>query len=288
MSLSHGKVQTSQGAMAFSETSGPGLPLVFIHGNSADRHAFRRQLDSDIAAAHRLIAFDLPGHGDSDNSLDPERTYTQPGYARVVTEALGNMGVERAAVYGWSLGGHVALEMIPLFPGMAGVMVSGAPPISNVFEEATAGFQPLPNVEIVGKPELTEEEVAGFAFVMFGELANEATRAAIRRTDGRARAIMFANLISGGISDQRRIAVTSKVPVAMINGDADPLVNLDYVGGLDYANLWEDHHFVLRGAAHAPFLQVPKVFNPILGRFAADMEKRATGSAVSGGVVSAA
>lgn len=288
MSVSDGRVQTSHGTIAYSETSGQGLPLVLVHGNSADRRAFRRQLGSDIGSAHRLIAFDLPGHGDSDRASDPEVTYSIKGYANAVTEALSQMGIERAAVYGWSLGGHVALEMVPVFPGMVGLMLTGTPPIPPVLEEAQAGFQPSPNLGILGKPDLTDEEIAILAFATYGELADDAARETIRRTDGVARAVMFGSLMAGGISDERAIAETAPLPLAMINGEADPIVNLDYISGLSYANLWEDHHFILRGAAHAPFLQVPEVFNPILGRFAGAMEKRASNVVVAGSVVSAA
>jgi hypothetical protein len=33
------------------------------------------------AENHCLIAFDLPGHGQSSNSPDPTRSYTRPGFA---------------------------------------------------------------------------------------------------------------------------------------------------------------------------------------------------------------
>jgi len=51
--------------------------------------------------------------------------------------------------------------------------------------------------------------------------------------------------------------------LAIVNGAEDPLVNLDYVSGLAYGNLWENHCFVLRGAAHAPFLQAADAFNGV-------------------------
>jgi pimeloyl-ACP methyl ester carboxylesterase len=94
------------------------------------------------------------------------------------------------------------------------------------------------------------------------------------RADGRARAVMFQALLGGETSDQRAIVETSEVPVAIVNGADDPLVNVEYVGGLSYANLWDDHCYVLRGAGHASFLHAPEAFGAILERFLGDMAMR--------------
>ena len=35
------------------------------------------------------------------------------------------MGIENIAIFGWSLGEHIALEMIYRFPGILGIMITG-------------------------------------------------------------------------------------------------------------------------------------------------------------------
>jgi pimeloyl-ACP methyl ester carboxylesterase len=70
------------------------------------------------------------------------------------------------------------------------------------------------------------------------------------------------------------LAEEAPVPYAIVNGSDDPLVNVDYVGGLSYRNLWDDHCYLLRGAGHACFLHEPAAFNAILARFATDMAVR--------------
>jgi pimeloyl-ACP methyl ester carboxylesterase len=84
---------------------------------------------------------------------------------------------------------------------------------------------------------------------------------------------MFASLFAGQISDQRKLAEDSLVPIAIVNGSDDPLVNVEYVGSLTYRNLWDKHCYLLRGAGHVPFLHEPEAFNAILERFVADMAK---------------
>lgn len=68
-------------------------PILLIHGNSPCRGVFRRQLESELTEMHRLIAFDLPGHGDPSNAQDPHRSYTLPGFDDATVDLLGVMGI---------------------------------------------------------------------------------------------------------------------------------------------------------------------------------------------------
>jgi pimeloyl-ACP methyl ester carboxylesterase len=60
---------------------------------------------------------------------------------------------------------------------------------------------------------------------------------------------------------------TSSVPLAIINGDADPVVDLDYIDRLNYANIWEMEAVRMEGAGHAPHRERTSHFNEILLRF---------------------
>src|SRR5262249_11096521 len=70
---------TPHGLIAVEETRGNGPPVLLIHGNSSGRHVFRCQMMGPLARNFRLIALDLPGHGDSSDAPDPTHTYTLPG-----------------------------------------------------------------------------------------------------------------------------------------------------------------------------------------------------------------
>src|SRR5579859_8038528 len=122
-------VITSHGSLAVEETGRRGVPLLMIHGNSSCRGVFRHQLEASFGD-RRLVSFDLPGHGDSSDAPDPTRTYTRPGLAEATLELLERLGLPEVVVLGWSLGGHVGMEMLPRFPGIRGLMIVGSPPIS--------------------------------------------------------------------------------------------------------------------------------------------------------------
>ncbi|MBN8994041.1 MAG: alpha/beta hydrolase [Rhizobiales bacterium] len=274
MSVVERMVQTSHAEIAVAETSGKGFPVVLIHGNSSCKEVFRNQLAGPLGETNRVVAIDLPGHGRSSNAFDPARTYSMPGYASAMMEALAGLGIDKAVVVGWSLGGHVGLEMMPLFEGMAGLMIMGTPPVSHGVEAIQKGFQPTPSLLLAGKKDFTPEDVQAFAAITCGAMADAGLRRAIERTDGLARSMNFESLLAGKASDQRQLAENSRVPLAIVNGSEDPIVNVDYIGSLSYQNLWEGQCFVLKGLGHVPFLEAPKVFNPILGRFVTDMEKQ--------------
>jgi pimeloyl-ACP methyl ester carboxylesterase len=95
------------------------IPLV--HGNSLSREVFRKQLGGALSRKYCLVAFDLPGHGDSGDALKVSGTYTRPGLADAAIEVLDLLGLSEVLVFGWSLGGYIALEMASQFPGNQGI-----------------------------------------------------------------------------------------------------------------------------------------------------------------------
>jgi pimeloyl-ACP methyl ester carboxylesterase len=123
------RIETSHGSLAVEECGHGEIPLVMIHGTSYSREVFRHQLRSSLTANHRLIAFNLPGCGESSDAPDPERTYTLQGSADAAIELLGKLGLIYAIVFGWSLGRHIGIEMIPRFAGLRGLMITGTPPV---------------------------------------------------------------------------------------------------------------------------------------------------------------
>ncbi len=58
---------------------------------------------SKESSAESIVTFDLPGHGDSSRAVDPDRTYTTPGYARVLRAVARATDAEDAVFAGWSL-----------------------------------------------------------------------------------------------------------------------------------------------------------------------------------------
>lgn len=259
------EISTPHGTLAVRETGVGTFPVLLIHGNSSCKEIFRHQMQGRFAERYRLIAFDLPGHGWSSDAPDPALSYTMPGYAEAAVALLERIGVAEAAVFGWSLGGHVGIEMISRFPGLRGLMITGTPPVG--LHDVAAGFLPVEHMSLADKNELTASEVDLFAESSTGGPYASFMRDAVARTDGRARELMFAAFRAGRGVDQRRTVGSSPVPLAVVNGGAEPYIDLDYIDGVTYASLWEGRCIRLPGLAHAPFWEAPDRFNPIFERF---------------------
>src|SRR5689334_11849835 len=86
---------------------GRGEPLVLIHGLADDHRAWRRSLP-DLALLHRVILYDLRGHGQTSPG-EPDGTLRQLGDDLVAL--MDAIGLDRANVAGFSLGGTIAMRV---------------------------------------------------------------------------------------------------------------------------------------------------------------------------------
>ncbi|MDC9589910.1 alpha/beta hydrolase [Xenorhabdus sp. XENO-10] len=264
--IDHYDIKTRYASVSVIDTGGNGLPVLLVHGNSSCKKVFRHQINQ-LKGKYRVLALDLPGHGSSSNASEPRQAYSMPGYAHTIIEVLEQIGINKIVVFGWSLGGHIGLEMLALFPKMIGLMICGTPPVSVGADNVALGFRP--GVGLAGKAEFTEEDIKNFVSDTYGINAphDPLIVEAVIRTDGLARQYMFEAFLSPQATDQKLLAETSKIPLAIVNGADDPYINFDYINGLNYQNLWKGKVFNLAGVGHAPFLESPELFNPILADF---------------------
>ncbi|MGV6876425.1 alpha/beta fold hydrolase [Pseudochelatococcus sp. B33] len=261
-------IQTSHGMIAV-ETKGQGFPVVFIHGNSACRQVFRKQIASPLLDGYHLITFDLPGHGDSDDASDRERTYTRPGLADLVEELLGKLDINDAAIVGASLGGHIAIEMLARSGIPRGLFLMGTPAVGTNMAEGFIG-NPLNGLASQGR--LSSREAERFARAVFGADFELFMQMAIERTDREFRNTLFAAARRQAGVNQREALTSTSIPTAIVNGENDRIINLDYVDSVPYANLWRGKCFRIPHASHSPFWETPEFVNLLLFNFLKELK----------------
>ena len=87
-----------------------GRPILFIHGGSQSWLTWSRQLDSELARDHRLVAMDLRGHGLSDK---PRDAYGDSRlWADDVAAIIDTLNLDRPVLSGWSYGPLVILDYL--------------------------------------------------------------------------------------------------------------------------------------------------------------------------------
>lgn len=86
------------------QLSGAGAPLLMLSGQSSS-HRWWTRVREDFDAYRRVVTLDHRGTGDSDAPPGP---YSTRGLAEDAIAVLDHLGVDRADVYGTSMGGRVA------------------------------------------------------------------------------------------------------------------------------------------------------------------------------------
>ncbi|HWJ07906.1 MAG TPA: alpha/beta fold hydrolase [Nocardioides sp.] len=98
---------------------GEGPPLLLVHGMAGSWQTWLLNLRA-LGAEHRVIAVDLPGFGGSE-PLPAGAGFS--GYLTTLRGLLDQLGIDRAAVFGHSLGGLVALSFAVARPERTACLV---------------------------------------------------------------------------------------------------------------------------------------------------------------------
>ncbi len=247
--------------------------VVFIHGNSSCKEVFCEQLNNIDSNGYSFISIDLPGHGGSDNALLPEVTYTIPGYAKIISEVLKMLKIPNYSVVGWSLGGNVAMEMLGQGMPINAMMIMGAPPIGPGIEGVENAYLPS-SLEAPGKADLSKAEIIDFVNAIYGSLKpiSKIFYQSAERTDGRAREIMIAHWMGGGPGHKQVDTVKKwQNPIAVIQGENEPFVALDYLNNAQWGELWQGEVNIIENVGHASFIENPIEFNKVLESFLLDV-----------------
>lgn len=119
--------ESGDGLRIAYEVAGQGAPVLLIHGFGSSRAQNWRATGWYKTlgdAGFQVIAMDCRGHGDSDKPHDPARyAYTlMAGDARAVLAAAGT---RRAALLGYSMGGHLGIALLMNHPGVVEKLALG-------------------------------------------------------------------------------------------------------------------------------------------------------------------
>lgn len=272
----HHFIETSQGKIAIWDTKPHNenqIPtVIFIHGHCTNKDFFSYQITSPSFVKHRLIALDLPGYGKSNPPTDPQKVYSFPGFADIVSEVINIMKLNNIIIVGWSLGGHVALELTSRLPQLRGLLITGTPPIEISAEGLNRGFK-VANPKILdcfGKGNLTYEEAELFATISGYNYSEEKKFIvdAVVQTDEGAKTIYPQSILKGVGQNELKIVSEWPLPIAVIAGEQDEGINNDYIiQEVKFKNLWREKVHLISNAGHAVFMEKPVEFNIILEQF---------------------
>jgi non-heme chloroperoxidase len=260
------------------ETGNPrGQPILFIHGMSQCWLNWERQLGSDLARDHRLIAMDMRGHGASDVPRD--------GYgdsrlwADDVDAVIRELVLDHPVLCGWSYGPLVMLDYIRHHgeERIGGMHFVGS--ITKLGSEAAASVLTPEFLAIV--PGLfssdAEESVRSLGSLLRLCFVREQPATAFYTMLGYNASVspVVRQALLSRVFDNDDLLPTIRKPVLITHGAADAIVKAEVVeqhrAGMAHAQV-----HMMPGAGHAAFWDDAAGFNERLARFCEEVGAVAT------------
>jgi pimeloyl-ACP methyl ester carboxylesterase len=255
--------------------------VLLIHGIAGSSRTWEPLIEL-LGRDHRVIAPDLPGHGESD---PPAGDYSIGAYAAGLRDLLAVLGIPRATLVGHSLGGGIAMQLAYQHPECCERMVlvdSG-----GLGTEVTWLLRliTLPGAELVA-PVFFPPFVRGWGDAL-GRLAgslglrspriSEGWRSYSSLIDGPTRR-SFVKTVHGvietggqAVSAIDRLYLLENVPTLILWGDRDGIIPISH-GRAAHEAVPGSAFEVIEGCGHFPHAEEPARVSTVLRQFIASTE----------------
>ncbi len=110
---------TSWGEMAYADSGGTGIPLLFLHGTGCDSEDWQSVIDN-LPSNQRCITLDFRGHGQSST---PNKAFTISNLADDVLKLVDFIEIDKIILVGHSLGGMVAIAVARSLSNVVGLVL---------------------------------------------------------------------------------------------------------------------------------------------------------------------
>ena len=241
--------------------------LLFIHGNSLNKSSFIAQFNAKQFENYRLIALDLPGHGNAGKG----EMYHVPFFADTLLRFMKELNLENVILVGHSLGGHIAIEVAGTDSNnLSGIAIIGCPPLGKPADLASA-FLPNPSGRLLFQQELTPNEIDELAGgIAYKSVKNQVVES-IEKADSVSRLQLGQSIMEENYMDELKILATINIPYAVIIGEDDSFCNLSYFEKYTFENQWRQKINRIKKGSHSPMLDTSISFNSTLFSFISEI-----------------
>ncbi len=246
--------------------SGRGVPLVMVHGFTAEGFLYAQTLSRLVSMGFKVVAIDTANHGSTQGL--PSGGANFGDYARLLGRALDELGIEQAFFVGHSMGGRVVTQLCAMEPERAiGVILIDAivgdawdrlVNLGRLFPPAMAGVVVLLALDAMTTPPVLKnpEQALKLGRLLAPTLVGHATRP--WRLLGPAVSILRSR---GSRWMLQRLA-QEQIPVVAVHGTRDFAVPLQTAK--DAARQAKGQFVVIDGANHCWPLRDPETLPAIV------------------------
>jgi pimeloyl-ACP methyl ester carboxylesterase len=242
--------------------------IIFIHGNSLSHEGWDDILNSDLNANYRLTAIDLPGHGNSFRSTQPQKDYSISGITRHVKQFLDQIKGSYILI-GSSLGANIIGELIKDVKHCRGVLLIGSTAIGMGLTP-DALFQPNPNLALCFTAAYTNDQLEKLIDdVLIDPTAQmrEKVRRIFADTDPLVREILGQSLANNEFGDELLSIHETKLPVYFIYGSDEKVCAINALNKLP-GEIWTNNIEFIPESAHLSQIDKPHLLIPVIRNFA--------------------
>jgi len=239
--------------------------LVFVHGSGMSARYWSDQLRA-LEGTARVLAIDLPGHGESDDAATPGLAL----YADVTAAVLDALGAWPAIAIGHSLGGAVAITLAARRPDeVSGLVLLSAcarlPPVSTPIQWLWGSLPPTLRrvLFFVTAKNLLFAAGASPAAVALGMQELHACRPHT----------LAADVAIARSMDLTQVAGALRVPTLILCGSRDRITPADLSRHL-HASITGSALQIVEGAGHMLLIEASAVVNCAIAAFAAALMQR--------------
>ena len=240
------------GVRIYYEVHGTGPAVLLSHGYSATSAMWTGQVGA-LSASHKLIIWDMRGHGNSDSPANPAE-YSEALTTDDMAALLDEADAPSAVIGGLSLGGYMSLSFNVAFPHRVRALMLFDTGPGYRSDDGRAGWNRIAasrakELETNGLAALSASGEVALSRHRSAQGLAHAARGMLAQTDGRVMAslpeIRVPTLVLVGALDQPFLAAT------------------DYMAG----KIPGATRVVIDGAGHASNIDRPREFNAAVMQF---------------------
>lgn len=243
---------------------GEGKSIILIHGFAGSKLYWEKVLPQ-LSLNNRVIAIDLPGHGESTMGLEK---YSIEDMAGLIKGLLDHLGLEKATMFGHSLGGYITLAFAELYPQyLKGFSLVHSTANQDSAEAKAARESNARKVVEEGMEAFME----GLSQKLFSPVNTEKNSHDIKNTikigiSTHIKGVVSALLAMRDRPDRNEVLEQTDLPVLLIAGEQDQIIPPEKTFTVTKPNIEQT---LIKGAGHMSMYEQPEELVKIMNKFLA-------------------